>query len=159
MTPEDLLARLDAPLSLRRRLGYLAVLLAGLTGAGLAGSLWATEPGLPPHTAAAFALLVLAGLGWAGFAGWALSRRAPLYARDRVVAGWVALAAWAAGAGGVTVIAAVQQRLPIGLPLLTGALGVVVVTHLVVARRRRAALLRRRRELTGAARPADRPGR
>jgi hypothetical protein len=148
MTPDDLLARLDAPLSLRRRLGYLAVLLAGLAGAGLVGSLWATEPGLPPHTAAAFALLVLVGLGWAGFGGWALSRRAPLYARDRVVAGWVALGAWAAGAAGVTGIAAAQHRLPVGLPVLTGALGVAAVAYLVVARRRRAALLRRRQELS-----------
>ncbi len=147
MTPEDLLARLDAPLSLRRRLGYLAVLLAGLGGAGLIGSLWATERALPARTAATFALLVAVGLGWAAFGAWALTRKTPLYARDRVVAAWMALGAWGVGGAGVAVVAATRGRLPWGLAVLVGALGVAAVTGLVVARRRHAALLGRRREL------------
>ena len=71
MTPEEVLARLDAPLSLRRRVGYLAVAFAGLTGSALIGLLWATEPGLPTRTSVAFAVLVAIGLGWAAFGGWA----------------------------------------------------------------------------------------
>jgi len=149
MNPDDLLARLEAPLSVRRRLGYLAVGLAGLGGAGLIGALWATEPGLPAATAAAFALLVLVGLGWAGFGGWALTRRTPLYAADRVLAGWIALAAWLAGGAGVAVIAAVRGGLPWPALLVVAALGLAATANLIIARRRRAALLARRRELTG----------
>ncbi|GAA2593832.1 hypothetical protein GCM10010399_25530 [Dactylosporangium fulvum] len=50
MTPEEILARLDAPLSLRKRIGYLILALAGLTDSALISLLWATEPGLPPRT-------------------------------------------------------------------------------------------------------------
>ncbi|GIM95477.1 hypothetical protein [Paractinoplanes toevensis] len=125
----------EAPLSLRRRLGYLAVLLAGLGGAVLVGALWATEPALPAHTATAFALLTLVGLGWAGYGGWALTRRTPLFARDRVIAAWIALAAWLAGGAGVAVLAALRHRLPVGLALVVGALGVVAAANLVAARR------------------------
>ena len=64
MTPEEILARLDGPLSLRRRVGYLAVGLAGLTGSALIALLRATEPGLPPRTNAAFAVLVAVGSAW-----------------------------------------------------------------------------------------------
>jgi hypothetical protein len=142
MTPEDVLARLSGPLSLRRRLGYLALTLAGLGGALLVGSLWATEPALPGRTAAAFALLTLVGLGWAGYGGWVLTRRTPLFARDRVVAAWIALAAWLAGGAGVAAIAASRHRLPVGLAVVVGILGVAALANLVVAHRRRAALLR-----------------
>jgi hypothetical protein len=135
MTPEEMLARLEAPLSLRRRLGHLAVLLAGLGGAVLVGALWATEPALPAPTAAAFALLTAVGLGWAGYGGWALTRRTPLFARDRVVAAWIALAAWLAGGAGVTVLATVRHRLPVGLALVVGALGVAAGANLIAARR------------------------
>jgi hypothetical protein len=147
MNPDDLLARLEAPLSLRRRLGYLAVGLAGLGGAVLIGTLAATEPGLPAATAAAFALLVLVGLGWAGFAGWALTRRTPLYAADRVLAGWIALAAWLVGGAGVAAIASFRGGLPWPAALVVAALGAAAAAHLVSARRRRAALLARRQEL------------
>lgn len=147
MTPEDMIARLDAPLSVRRRLGYLAVLLGGLGGAGLIGALWATEPALAARTAAAFALLVAVGLGWAAFGAWALTRRAPLYARDRVLAAWIALLAWGLGGAGVTAVAATRQRLPWGLPLVVGLLGAAAVAGVITARRRHAALLRRRHEL------------
>jgi hypothetical protein len=45
--------------------GYVTLALAGLLGSGLIGLLWATEPGLPPRTRIAFAVLVAIGVGWA----------------------------------------------------------------------------------------------
>ncbi|HET6707046.1 hypothetical protein [Amycolatopsis sp.] len=148
MTPEEVIARLAAPLSLRRRVGYVVLALAGLTGSGLIGLLWATEPGLPPRTQAAFAVLVAIGLAWAGFGGWAVTRRAPLFARDRVVAGWLGLAAWLLFAAGALVITTLRHRVDAGLLVVVVLLGGVAVVHLRTVRRGRAALLRRKEELT-----------
>ncbi|MGW3787504.1 hypothetical protein ACWD5Z_23160 [Micromonospora chokoriensis] len=151
MTPEEVLARLDAPLSLRRRVGYLAVALAGLTGSALISLLWATEPGLPPRTAAAFAVLVVIGLCWAVFGGWAVTRRTSLFARDRVVAGWLGLGAWLVFTVGASVITLPRHTLEPALLAVVLTLGVVAVVNLWAARRARAALLRRRDTLAGAA--------
>ncbi|MEU1240931.1 hypothetical protein ABZ388_11255 [Micromonospora parva] len=147
MTPEEVLARLDAPLSLRRRVGYLAVGFTGLTGSGLIGLLWATEPELPTRTSVAFAALVAIGLCWAAFGGWAVTRRTPLFARDRVVAGWLGGGAWLAFSVGALVISVVRHEFE---PVLLGmvlVLGVLAGAHLRAARRARAALLRRRTAL------------
>ncbi|GAA2580682.1 hypothetical protein GCM10010435_67510 [Winogradskya consettensis] len=87
-TPDQLVGTV----SLRRRLAVVAVGLAGLCAAVFLGLLWATEPvALPVRTRIAFAVMVLIGLAWAGFAAWALLRR-PLFALDRVIAGWLATA-------------------------------------------------------------------
>ncbi|WP_436531963.1 hypothetical protein [Actinoplanes sp. HUAS TT8] len=142
MTPDEVLARLDAPLSLRRRVFYLIVGLAGLTGSALIGLLWATEPGLPARTSAAFAVLVVIGLGWAGFGGWAVSRRAPLFARDRVIAAWLGAGAWLVFALGAVLIAVTPVLLGVVL-----ALGAVAAVNLWAARRARAVLRRRRDQL------------
>lgn len=146
MTPEEVLARLDAPLSTRKRLGYVAVGLAGLTGSALIGVLWATEPSLPTRTRAAFAILVLIGFCWAVFGGWAVTRRVPLFARDRVVAGWLGLGAWAIFAVGASIVAVIRHSFEPSLLVI--ALGMVAVVNLRAARRARAALVRRRTELT-----------
>ncbi|MEU8157541.1 hypothetical protein AB0B94_28125 [Micromonospora sp. NPDC048986] len=151
MTPEEVLARLDAPLSLRKRVGYLAVAFAGLTGSALIGLLWVTEPGLPTRTNVAFAVLVAIGLCWAAFGGWAVTRRTPLFARDRVVAGWLGVGAWLVFSVGALIISLVRQEFE---PLLLGVvlvLGVVAAVHLRAARQARAALLRRRNVLAGTA--------
>ena len=150
MTPDELLARLEAPLSLRRRVGYLVVALAGLTGSALIGLLWATEPGLPPRTAAAFAVLMAIGLGWAAFGGWAVTRRAPLFARDRVVAGWLGAGAWLAFTLGALTITVVRHRFEPALLGVILALGGLAAVNLRAARRARAALVRRKAELDGA---------
>ncbi|MEV0131952.1 hypothetical protein AB0H83_26245 [Dactylosporangium sp. NPDC050688] len=149
MTPEEVLARLDAPLSLRKRVGYLALGFAGLTGSALIGLLWATEPGLPPRTQVAFAVLVAIGLGWAAFGGWAVTRRAPLFARDRVVAGWFGVGAWLAFTVGGFVISLLRHRLEPALLGVVVVLGVLAAVNLRAARRARATLLRRRAELAG----------
>ena len=150
MTPEDVLARLDAPLSLRKRVGYVAVALAGLTGSALIGVLWATEPGLPPRTEVAFAVLMAIGAAWAAFGGWAVTRRAPLFARDRVVAGWLGLSAWLVFTAGTLVITTPRGKLEPSLLGVVLVLGVVAAVNLWAARRARAGLLRRRNALAAA---------
>ncbi|MEV4759659.1 hypothetical protein AB0J86_31810 [Micromonospora sp. NPDC049559] len=148
MTPEDVLERLDAPLSLRRRVGYVTLTLTGLAGSGLVGLLWLTEPGLPPRTEVAFAVLVAIGLCWAVFGGWALTRRAPLYAQDRVVAGWLGLGAWLLFTAGALVITTLRHRLEPALVVVVLTLGVLAVVNLRHARRARSALLRRKARLS-----------
>ncbi len=149
MTPDEVLQRLAAPLSLRRRVFYLAVGLAGLTGSALIGLLWATEPALPARTAAAFAALMAIGSGWALFGGWAVTRRAPLYARDRVVAGVLGVAAWLVFTVGTVAIAAADGRVEpwqIGAVVLLGAVAAANLWHARRVRRR----LQRRRDQTAA---------
>ncbi|MGW5745529.1 hypothetical protein [Amycolatopsis sp. NPDC003861] len=148
MTPEEVIQRLERPLSLRRRVGYVSVALAGLLGSGVAGLLWATEPGLPPRTKVAFAVLVVIGVGWAAFGTWAVTRRAPLFARDRVVAGWLGVAAWLLFTAGVLVITTLRHRAEPELMLMVLVLGGVAVVRLRGARRDRAALLLRREQLS-----------
>ncbi|MBC6457269.1 hypothetical protein [Actinomadura sp. HBU206391] len=132
------------------RLRYVLLGVAGLTVAALVGSLWATEPGgLPARTHVAFAALTAAGLGWAGFAAWVLSRRGPLFARDRVIAGGLALGFSTVATGGIALIAIVRGELTMLLIAVpTGLVLVSAATALLVrARAHRAALLRRKREL------------
>jgi len=144
MTTDDMLNRLAGPLSRRRRLAHAGVLVAGLTGAAFVGILWATEPDLPLRTQVAFGALVTLGLSWAAYGGWALTRRTPLFALDRVVAAWMALAATVLLLGATLAVLAVRDDPPI-LPVAAsaGLIG-VAVTNLAVARSRRAALLKRR---------------
>jgi hypothetical protein len=149
MTPDEVLGRLDAPLSLRRRVGYLTVGFAGATASALIGLLWATEPGLPARTKAAFAGLILIGLCWAAFGGWAVTRRAPLFAQDRVVSGWLGVGAWLAFAAGALIIAVPRQELGLSLAGVVVTLGILAALNLWAARRARRGLLRRRNELAG----------
>ncbi len=150
MNPDDMIGRLSGPLSLRRRIGNVVALLGGLGGALFIGLLWATEPVLPGRTHLAFGALVALGLTWAGYGAWALTRRTPLFALDRVIAAWLAVAATGLLTAGTAVVAAARGT-------WAGAAGVVVAVTLVVlavavllrARADRAALLRRKRELGG----------
>lgn len=148
MTPEEVVKQLEQPLSLRRRVGYVLVALAGLVGSGVVGLLWATEPGLPPRTKVAFAVLVAIGVGWATFGTWAVTRRAPLFARDRVVAAWLGMVAWLLFTVGVLVITTLRHRVEPELLLMVLVLGGVALVGLRAARRDRAALLLRREQLS-----------
>jgi hypothetical protein len=151
MTPDEVQARLNAPLSLRRRVGYLAVGLAGLTGSALTGVLWATEPGLPTRTRIAFAVLVAIGLWWAVFAGWAVTRRVPLFALDRVVAAGLGVGAWLIFSVGALAIAVPRHRFGPPLAGVVLALGALAALNLWAAARTRRALMRRKAELSGSA--------
>lgn len=146
LSAEAVLARL----SLGGRVRYAAVGLAGLTVALLVGALWATEPSLPLRTHVAFGGIVLAGLGWAWFAGWVLTRRAPLFARDRVVAGVLALTFSGATAVGLVLVAATRGGTAAVLTASGTGLVLVAASSAVLAsgRRRHADLLHRKAELT-----------
>jgi len=147
MTPDEVLARLDAPLSLRRRVGYVILAFAGLTGSALISLLWATEPGLPLRTKVAFAILIANGMGWTAFGGWVVTRRTPLFARDRVVAGWLGVGAWLAFALGALAITLPRHGINLSLLGIMVTLGVLAAVNLQTARRARVTLVRRRTEL------------
>lgn len=73
-------------LSMRARVGHVALLLVTIAAAGALSALWATEPDLPARTRVAFALLLGVLLAWAAFAAWVLRARRALFGRDRVIA-------------------------------------------------------------------------
>jgi hypothetical protein len=145
--PEELARALAAEVSLRARMRHVAVGLAGGCGASLIAVLWTTEPDpLPARTHAAFAGLIAVGLAWAAFAGWALSRRRPLFARDRVLGARLALVVTTlTSVAGVT-LAAVRGTAAAALG--TAGAGVVLIAAasllLARARSRRRRLLRLR---------------
>lgn len=135
-------------MSLRRRIGYVAAGLAGLAGAALIGTLWATEPAsLPVRTRLAFAALIAIGLAWACFAAWALARR-PMFAADRLIAAWLAVAFTTLTTIGTVAVAVTRGSFAAALAAsLTGiVLTGISTTILVRARAYRAALLARREE-------------
>ncbi|WDZ86411.1 hypothetical protein [Micromonospora cathayae] len=143
--PDDIVRGLSLP----RRVGLLVAGLGGLAAAVTIGLLLATEPGgLPLRTRIAFLAMIGIGTAWAGFAGWALARR-PLFAVDRVIAAWLAVAFSALMTVGMVTVA-VMRAGPAGV-LAVGGLGVAltVVASVLLARARayRSALLARRHEL------------
>ncbi len=149
MTPDDMIERLAGRLSLPRRIATVAASVGGLGTAILAALLWVTEPDLPPRTQAAFAGIVVVGLAWVGYGAWVLTRRTPLFARERVMAAWLGLAACGLVAVPVAAVTISRDRLEVtGLATILALLTAAVV-NLVRARAHRAALLRRKRELGG----------
>ncbi|MFG3657072.1 transmembrane transport protein [Streptomyces sp. NPDC047706] len=141
--PERLERALATEVSLRSRLRHVAVGLAGGCGAAVIAVLWATEPyALPTRTQATFAGLIGIGLAWAVLAGWVLSRRRPLFARDRVLSARIALAATVVTALTGVALAAVRGSTA---DLVATAAGGVVFTAAAMLTLVRA--WRRRREL------------
>jgi hypothetical protein len=137
-------------LSTAARIGYILLLLVGIAGVGLVGSLWLTESEpLPFATQLAFGLLVVINLSWAGFAAWVLSQRKVLYARQRVIGGWMAVVFCTIFlVFGLTIAVLrgnVNALIAIGL-VATAQLAVAIVL-LVRAVRRHRELLSRRDEL------------
>ncbi|MFU8872277.1 hypothetical protein [Micromonospora sp. SL4-19] len=96
----------------------------------------------------AFAVLLTIGLGWAAFGGWAVTRRAPMFAQDRVVAGWLGLGAWLLFTVGGLVITTLRHKLEPSLVVVELALGVLAIANLRTARRAGAALLPRKEQLS-----------
>ncbi len=138
----------EGELSMKSRIGYVALLLAAAIMSAVVLSLWATEPSLPARTQAAFAVMSVIGCAWVGFALWVLNARRPLFARDEVIAGTMAVAftgVFVAGAVAAVVMsgaAAAWGALFTGAGMLT-----VAVWRLVSAQRRFARLAVRRAEL------------
>jgi hypothetical protein len=148
MSAEEMIGRLEGALSPWRKAGGVVALIAGVAGAIFVVLLWATEPGpLPGHTQLAFALLTGFCLAWAGYGGWVIARRVPLFALDRVIAGWLAVAASTVTTALVVAVAAGRGAGVI--PAVVGGIAFIAVSAVVTVRAHavRAALLRRRREL------------
>ncbi|MER7716249.1 transmembrane transport protein [Streptomyces flaveolus] len=145
--PEQLERVLATEVSLRSRLRHVAVGLAGGCGAAVIAVLWATEPhAVPPRTQTVFAGLIVLGLAWAGFAGWVLSRRRPLFARDQVLSARIALAATVVTTVVGVTLAAVSGSTADLVATATGGgiFTAAAVLALMRARHRRRELLRLR---------------
>ena len=137
-----------AELSLKARVGYVGLLLTSAAVAGVVISLWCSEPALPARTQFAFGAMSMIGASWMMLAIWALRARRPLFARDRVIAGSMAVvftALFTVGAGVAVVMSdsiAAYGALATGMVTLGTALFV-----LRGARKAFAALAARRIEL------------
>ena len=79
-------------LSLRARLGHVLLGLVAAAMTIVVVSLWLTEPALPPRTTTAFAMLSVIGVGWVVYSAWVLTAKRVMLARQRVVAGRLAVA-------------------------------------------------------------------
>jgi hypothetical protein len=145
---QDVRQLAGAELSLAARLGYVALLLVATGMTVIIGSLWLTEAALPVRTQLAFGAMCLIGSSWVALSVWALAARRPLFARDRVIAGRMAVAftaVFVTGAIGAVVIAnnvAAYAVLATGVAMLA-----LAVRVLIGARRRYEALLSRRSAL------------
>jgi len=135
--------------SMKRRMIYTLLLLFDAGVVVMLVALWSTEPSLPFRTHLAFGAMLAVGLAWLGFFGWVLSRRRPLFALDKVIAGRLALTFTTLFLlGGIAV--AVQRAHWLGLltvVLVAGMFVAVAATTFVRAIRIRQSLLRRREEL------------
>lgn len=85
--------RIARELSQGSRTTTVLLLIAASLATATVASLWLSEVGLPLRTQIAFAMLTAIGLGWSTFFTWVLTRRRPLFAYHRVVAGRMAVAA------------------------------------------------------------------
>jgi hypothetical protein len=92
-------------LSLGARLVHVALALVASAMTIVVVSLLLTEPALPLRTVVAFALLALIGVGWVGYSAWVLTARRVMLARQRVVAGRLAVVFCGAFTGGCVVLA------------------------------------------------------
>jgi hypothetical protein len=137
-------------LSLKSRLGYVVLLLvaSGMTVVIL--SLWLTEGDLPRRTQLAFGVMSLIGVSWTVFSVWALAARRPLFARDRVIAGSMAViftSLFLVGAMAAVILANnAASYVVLGTAV---AMLAIAVWILLGARRRFADLLARREMLAG----------
>ena len=131
---------LSAELSLRSRIGHVALLLASAGMTVVVASLWLTEPALPTRTAVAFAVMTLMGLSWMAFSGWVLTRRRPLFGRDGLVAGRMALTFTSTFAVGALAVGyssgepAPYAAAAMGLGLIAAAVALLVRARRNVAR-------------------------
>lgn len=137
----------SAELTVASRLGYLVLALVAAMMTVIVVSLWTSEPDLPARTHWAFVAMSVIGISWIGLATWALTTSRILAARDRVIAGWMAVTFTSVFVLG-TVLATIisdgkaWQSLVMGLALLA-----LAVRALLRARRRFTELAARRAEL------------
>lgn len=123
----------DTELSVPSRLGHVALLLAAVGMTVIVVSLWLTEPALPLRTHMAFGVMTGIGLSWSAFAIWVLTSRRVLFARQRIVAGRMAVAFASAFTTGALVTAATTGAAAALAAATTG--GVMVAVAIVILRR------------------------
>jgi hypothetical protein len=135
-------------LSRGARLGHVLLALVASAMTIVVVSLLLTEPALPARTVAAFGLLAVIGMGWLAYSVWVLRARRVMLARQRVVAGRLAVAFTGAFTAGCVVLAA-AAAVPAAWP--AAAMGGVLLAVAFVLWRRagaaHAALLARRAAL------------
>ena len=135
-------------LSLPARLGYVTLLLAAAAMSVVIVALWLTEPALPARTQLAFAVMTAIGASWVALAAWVLAARRPLFARDRVLAGRMAVAFTMVFAGGALAAVFLGGGAAASAAFFTGLVMVgLAIGALRAARRRFVELSTRRMEL------------
>jgi hypothetical protein len=145
---EDIRRLAQIELSTKARMGYVVLLLLASAMTAVVLSLWATEPSLPVRTEAAFGVLGVIGGAWVGFALWALRSRRPLFARDEVIAGTMAVVFTSVFVAGALAAVIMSGAAAAYGALVTGAgMLALAVWRLVTAQRRFARLAVRRVEL------------
>jgi hypothetical protein len=147
---DELRQRLAAELALPSRVGYTALLLAGLAAATTTGSLLATEPDLPARIQLAFAVVAGGGLAWAAFAARVLARRRVLFASHRVIAARMGVTfsgVFTAGALGVWLAGSRQEPGALAAAAIGATMLSAAVVVLLGARRRVADIAARKREI------------
>ncbi|WP_157281880.1 MULTISPECIES: hypothetical protein [unclassified Roseateles] len=148
MNPASISALANRELSAKARFGHVALLLAALAMSVVVGSLWLTEPALPPRTVIAFAAMTGIGLCWVVYAVWVLASRRVLLAFQQVVA-----ARMAVGFSAVALAGALALGMGEGIAAAWPAAAVfavmlvIAVITLVRARGKHRQLTQRRAEL------------
>ncbi|WP_350279535.1 hypothetical protein [Kribbella sp. HUAS MG21] len=125
ISAEDTIAALQDSLSLRRRVRSLVQICGAGAVVLLVGLLWLTEDRLPARTQVSFAIVVLVGLAVIGRAAYVLHGRGRLFAKDRVIASWIASGFAALLAFGL----ALAGRGALGVPVVLAALAAVLFNH------------------------------
>ncbi|HEY6125636.1 MAG TPA: hypothetical protein VIV63_13375 [Steroidobacteraceae bacterium] len=144
-------------LSVRARLGYVALLLASSAMTVVILSLWLTEPVLPLRAQIAFGVMSLIGISWITLAIWALATRRILLARDRVIAGRMSVAFTALFlVGALAAVFMTFSAAAYGAAATGGVMFVVAMRVLAGAKRRFAELAARRAELEMGSGPISR---
>ena len=144
MTMVQKLAR--GELSVKARLGYVALLLVSSAMTVGLLSLWLTEAFLPLRTHLAFGAMVLIGTAWAALSTWALTTRRVLFARDRLIAGRMSVAFTALFlAGAIAAVFMTGEAAAIGAAA-TGAVMFAIALRVLSGARRRFAELAARRD-------------
>ena len=141
---EDMQRILARELSLRARLGYMALLVVAGSVSALTAELWITEPSLPVRTHVAFGAIVVIGISWTVYAWWVLANRRVMLANQRVIASWLAT-----GFSGLFLAGAIilRDRIGTGGVVTSSVLFGVACVNLAAARRHFIRLAERRDSL------------
>ena len=135
MTMVQKLAR--GELSVKARLGYVALLLVSTAMTVGLLSLWLTEAFLPLRAHLAFGVMSLIGIAWAALSIWALATRRVLFARDRLIAGRMSVAFTALFLAGAIVAVFISGNAAALGAAATGAVMFAIALRVLTGARRR----------------------